>query len=96
MYFRPSRAVVALWLGAIVIAAIAVDFDHGEIKGTQEGVLGALGIAEELGEVNDPGHVGLGEFNNHLLAEGRGHGGHSGCLGWGSIAKRLFSDSLET
>lgn len=47
--------------------------DHGEAEGAEEGVLGVLHVAEEVGEMDDAGHVGFVEFDAASSLEIEGH-----------------------
>ncbi len=48
---------------AFVIGDLVWVFPDGEVDRAEEGVFGALHEAEEVGEVDDAGHVGVGELD---------------------------------
>lgn len=48
--------------------------DDGEAERTQEGVFGVLHVAEEVGEMDDAGHVGFVELNPSRRLEIESHG----------------------
>ena len=67
-------AIVALSVNARPADCLPVDFaNHSQIDAAQQRVLGLFHISEEVGEVNDPGGVGVAEFNSSLSFEDLPH-----------------------
>jgi len=66
--------------------------DDGVTDGAQERMLHRLHVTEELGEMDDPGHVGLVELDEAGGLELEGHGGRG--LGGRRLATRAKEDDL--
>ena len=67
---------------AFVVGDLVWVFPDGEVDGAEEGVFGALHEAEEVGEVDDAGHVGVRELDAVGVDEAmfsHGEGGRGAC-----------------